>query len=116
MMKNLILMFLLLMSTTTLAREIHCVVHDVYAPYSDINLYKKKGNKYEMKVFLEDELLLTEQVSFKFSRRARVATFKGQSVEIKTIGLVANMGVRGQFKIQKISKLPYNGLCKLFKD
>lgn len=103
------------LSTPLLAREVHCVVSDVHAPYSDIEMEKGKGNKYNMKVYSESELLLEQTVAYTFSRRARVGTFRSKNNEIKSLGLVLNKGVRSQFKLHEISKLTYTGLCKLYK-
>ncbi|PIK14136.1 hypothetical protein [Halobacteriovorax sp. JY17] len=115
-MKVLFVISSIFVTLSTMAkREIHCVVNDVYAPYSDILLKQTKGNKYKMETFSQENLLLEDTVSYTFSRRARVTTFSSKNSKINAVGLVYNKGVRSQFTIPEISKLPYNGLCKLYK-
>ncbi|WP_372654547.1 hypothetical protein [Halobacteriovorax sp.] len=98
------------------AREVSCVVNDVYAPYSDIFLKKEKGNKYRMVVSKEGEELIDETVSYSFSRRGRNTVFRNKETELKTQRLVINKGVRALFVVPQISKLSYTGLCKLHKN
>ena len=102
--------------TSVSAREVHCIVNDVYAPYSDITLIKDRGNKYQLTVLNREEVLLKQVVSYTFSRRARYGTFKNSNIEINSLRLVTNKGVRSEFEIKDISLLTYQGLCKLHKD
>lgn len=116
-MKKLLLLSITVLNITSVsAREISCVVNDVYAPYSDIFLKKEKGNKFRMIVTKEGEELVNEVVNYSFSRRGRDTVFRNKETELKTQRLVINRGVRSLFVVPKISKLSYTGLCKLHKD
>ena len=113
-----LLVLLLLFSMGLQAKEIVCIAEKLDAPFDEIILSKPgRGNIYSMRVVKEQNTLLSTEVSYLFSRRNQLATFKNndKSIEIKTLRLIADRVTKSSIRINSLYGGTLRGFCKLYQ-
>tara|TARA_R110002072_G_scaffold534_6_gene3988 strand:- start:165345 stop:165686 length:342 start_codon:yes stop_codon:yes gene_type:complete len=112
-MKKLITSLLFVTSSFLFASEITCIPDGLNTTFDEVYLTKQSGNRYEVEVVKNKEVLLTSEVRNSFIRRGGINQFQNKSkqVIIKTSRLYPNNSKRALIDIKGYGK--YLGYCKL---